>query len=363
MVAVTGSVGKTTARQMIYAVLSGGASGIASQKNFNNRIGLPLSLLSLAPQHEFAVFELAASARGEIAELATLCQPRVAVITCIGEAHLGGFGSQQTIAESKAELLAALPENGWAVLSGDDPWLRRVAQDSHACITWVGRSLDCDLVATQVESRDGRLSFCVDGFRYEVAVWGRHHLTSALAAVAVGRIFGRSQQQIARGLADFQPPPMRCEVVSVGDVTVINDSYNASPMAMRAALELLRDFDASGRRIVVCGDMRELGHEAAEWHHKLGDEVVTLCGAEMLLACGGHAGDVVAGARAAGMPTSRALACTQSSEVLARLDDLLKPGDVLLVKGSRAMALEQIVQELMNRRVQPCENVTMQKAA
>ncbi len=152
-------------------------------------------------------------ARGEIAALAALCQPSIGVITRIGEAHLGGFGSPDAVAEAKSELLAALPLQGSAVLSGDDPWLRRVAAGTRAQITWVGRSLDCDLVATQVESHHGRLNFCVDGHPYEVPVWGRHHLTSALAAVAVGRKFGLSRHDIARGLAEFQPPPMRCEVV------------------------------------------------------------------------------------------------------------------------------------------------------
>jgi UDP-N-acetylmuramoyl-tripeptide--D-alanyl-D-alanine ligase len=251
VVAVTGSVGKTTTRQMIYAVLATSASGIASHKNLNNHIGVPLSMLTLRSDHEFAVFELAASARGEIAALAALCQPSIGVITRIGEAHLGGFGSAEAVAEAKSELLAALPLHGLAVLSGDDPWLRRIAAGTRAQITWVGRSLDCDLVATQVESHHGRLNFCVDGHPYEVPVWGRHHLTSALAAVAVGRKFGLSRHDIARGLAEFQPPPMRCEVVRAGDVVVINDTYNASPMAMRAALELLRDFDAPGRRIVA----------------------------------------------------------------------------------------------------------------
>jgi UDP-N-acetylmuramoyl-tripeptide--D-alanyl-D-alanine ligase len=350
VVAVTGSVGKTTARQMIYAVLSTACNGVASHKNLNNHIGVPLSMLALRPDHEFAVLEVAASALGEIAALASLCQPRIGVITRIGEAHLGGFGSPEAVAEAKVELLATLPDDGWAVLPGDDPWLRRMTLGTRAHILWVGRSLDCDLVATQVESHHGRLRFCVDNYPHEVPVWGRHHLTSALAAVAVGRILKVSQEDIARGLAEFQPPPMRCEVVEAGDVTIINDSYNASPMAMRAALELLRDFDAPGRRVVVTGDMLELGDESARLHRKLGDEVVTLCGADVLVSCGEHAANVVAGARAAGIPASRAMACGDIQQVLSHLHDCLQPGDVLLVKGSRALALERIVQELQTDR-------------
>lgn len=353
VIAVTGSVGKTTTRQMIYAVLATAAAGIASRRNLNNHIGVPLSMLALRPDHDFAVFELGANRPGEIGELAALCQPTIGVITRIGEAHLEGFGSPAAVAQAKAELLAALPLHGAAILSGDDVWLRRMASHSRAQITWVGRSLDCDLVATQVESRQGRLTFCVDGHPYDVPVWGRHHLTGALVAIAVGQRLGLSRHDIARGLAEFQPPPMRCEVVQAGDVMVINDTYNASPTAMRAALELLRDFDAPGRRIVVCGDMRELGEHAERLHHRLGEEVVTLCGADLLVACGKHGADVVAGARAAGMPASRAIACGDPREVLHQLDDLLEPGDVLLVKASRALALEHIVTDLQSRRAEP----------
>ncbi|HEV3138207.1 MAG TPA: UDP-N-acetylmuramoyl-tripeptide--D-alanyl-D-alanine ligase, partial [Pirellulales bacterium] len=176
VVAVTGSVGKTTARNMIRAVLGTRFSGCSSPKNFNNHVGLPLSMLAIEPEHDFAVFELAASAVGEISRLAALCQPHVGVITRIGDAHLGGFGSIEAVAEAKTELLRAISENGWAVLAGDDPRLRKLAADSRARIVWFGRSLENDLVATHVHSRDGRLSFAVDGTLMSVRVWGRHYL-------------------------------------------------------------------------------------------------------------------------------------------------------------------------------------------
>jgi UDP-N-acetylmuramoyl-tripeptide--D-alanyl-D-alanine ligase len=343
VVAVTGSVGKTTARNMIRAVLGTRFEGCSSPKNFNNHVGLPLSMLAIEPEHDFAVLELAASAAGEISRLAALCQPHVGVITRAGDAHLGGFGSIDAVAEAKSELLRAILENGWAVLAGDDLRLRKLAAGSRARIVWFGRSLENDLVATNVQSRDGRLSFTIDNTPMSVGVWGRHYLAPALAAVAVGRIFGIRDSQIAEGLAQFQPPPMRCQITKVGGATIIDDTYNASPVAMRAALELLRDFDAPGRRIVVCGDMRELGEASGPLHRKLGDEVVTLCGADLLVACGDHAHEVVAGARAAGMPQGQALACGQPEELLSRREGSLLPGDVVLIKGSRAMAMERLV--------------------
>jgi UDP-N-acetylmuramoyl-tripeptide--D-alanyl-D-alanine ligase len=349
VVAVTGSVGKTTTRQMIRAVLERRFCGTSSPKNYNNHVGLPLSMLAMHPDHDFAVLEAAASAPGEIAHLAAMCQPHVGVITRVGDAHLGGFGSPDAVAAAKAELIDALAPDGWAVLNGDDPHLRKLAGHFHAHVVWFGRALENDLVATAVESRAGRVSFDVDGTRMSVAAWGRHHLTSALAAVAVGRIFGLSDAEISRGLEEFEPPPMRCQISKVGGATIIDDTYNASPVAMRAALELLRDFDAPGRRIVVCGDMRELGEAAGRLHRHLGNQVVSLCGADLLVACGRHAEDVVEGARAAGMPHSRAVAVACTDEVLTHLDSALTPGDVVLVKGSRALGMERLVQALQAR--------------
>ncbi|REK15758.1 MAG: UDP-N-acetylmuramoyl-tripeptide--D-alanyl-D-alanine ligase [Planctomycetota bacterium] len=346
VVAVTGSVGKTTARQMIRAVLERQLCGTSSPKNYNNHVGLPLSMLAMDPRNDFAVLEMAANAPGEIARLAGLCQPQIGVITRTGDAHLGGFGSLEGVAAAKAELLDALPEDGHAVLFGDDPRLRKVADRCRAKILWFGRSIDNDVVATHVESGHGRLSFEVDGTSMSVAVWGRHHLPSALAAVAVGRIFGMRDVEISRGLAEFEPPPMRCQIVRTEEATIIDDTYNASPVAMRAALDLLRDFEAPGRRVVVCGDMRELGPDSARLHRLLGDQIVTHCGADLLLACGQFADDVVAGARAAGMPHLRAVAIEEVADLAARCEGLLRPGDVVLVKGSRALAMERVVASL-----------------
>jgi len=345
LIAVTGSVGKTTTRQMIHAVLRTRLKGAASPRNYNNHLGVPLSMLAIEPDHDYAVLELGANSPGEIAALARLCAPKVAVITRVGDAHLGGFGSRQGVAEAKTELLAALPADGHAVL-GADPWLRRAALNCPAKVTWIGCGDECELTAIDLKSEAGKLSFRLADCGFSVPVWGRHHLTAVLAAVAVGRIMDFGLDEIARALAAFEPLPMRCEVVEARGATIINDTYNSSPTAMQAALELLRDFDTAGRRIVVCGDMAELGEQAPLLHRQLGGDVVTRGNADLLLACGDWARDVVAGARAAGMPRARAVPCQTPDDALPYLGQAIQPGDTVLIKGSRIMAMERLVEAL-----------------
>lgn len=355
VVGVTGSVGKTTTRQMIHTVLGRRLKGTSSPRNYNNHVGLPLSMLAIEPYHDYAVLELGANRPGEIASLAKLCCPKVGVITRIGEAHLAGFGSQQAVAEAKAELLAALPPDGQAIL-GDDPWLRQLARDCPAQTTWVGMSETCDVRATDVSLQQGQLHFRVvlgradpraaAAMEFCVPVWGRHHLTAVLAAIAVGRSLGFDLDEMADTLKTFQPMPMRCEICEVRGATIINDTYNASPTAMLAALELLREIEAPGRRIVVCGDMAELGQHSPSLHWQLGKQVANVAKAELLIACGQFARHVVAGARAAGMPRGRTIPCDRFEDMLPHLGQAIVPGDAVLVKGSRLMAMERVIEAL-----------------
>jgi UDP-N-acetylmuramoyl-tripeptide--D-alanyl-D-alanine ligase len=361
VIGVTGSVGKTTTRQMIHTVLESRLKGTASPRNYNNQWGVPLSMLGIEPQHDYAVLELGANRPGEIAMLAELCAPKVGVVTQLGDAHLGGFGSRQGVAEAKAELLAALPASGHAVLA-DDSWLRAVSTRCAAPITWIGSGPQCNLRAMNIECRQGRLEFHVacgeeavpaagscrsmNPVRFSVPVWGRHHVNAALAAVAIGRMLGFDLEDIAAALADYRAVPMRCEVTEIRGATIINDTYNSNPTAMRAALELLHDFDAAGRRIVICGDMAELGTQSIALHWQMGKDIVQIGGAELVIACGQFARHVTAGARSTGLVRARAVPCDSIEEAMPFVGQAVLPGDIVLVKGSRMMAMERLIEAL-----------------
>lgn len=351
VIGVTGSVGKTTTREMLHAVLSSAHSGLRSRKNFNNEIGLPLSLLDLASEHEVAVIEMGAGRRGDIRALCDIAAPEVGVLTRIGPAHLESFGSLDAIYEGKFELVDALPCTGFAVVGGDDPRMRQRALEAGCAVRLFGEHPENDIVAEEVDFHPGRLRFSVRGDRFQLAATARHQLTSALAALAVAREIGLTIAEIQEGFDRFQPPASRCQVESIGPWTVIDDSYNASPVAMQAACELLRDWPTPSQRLLICGDMLELGPESAALHRQLGRQVAR-CGVDRLLVCGEFADDLARGALEGGLPLHQ-IARGESLESLYHLLDCwLTPGDVLLVKGSRGMRMERAIQWLRDQAQQ-----------
>lgn len=342
VIGVTGSFGKTTTREMIFAALSAGHCGIRSPKNYNNHLGLPLTLLELNERHEFAVVELGASAMGEIRDLARIAQPEIGVVTGIGPAHLQGFGSIENIIAAKSELLHVLPETGFAVLAGDDPAVREMANAVPGPTIFVGENDDNHLRPTNVTVHVDRIQLQVDSHTYTAPVTGRHHVTAVLTAIAIGREIGLPAAVIADGLAAFEPVAGRCRLQRIGDWHVIDDTYNANPASMRAACRLLRDWPRPGRRILIAGDMLELGERAEELHLDVGRAAAS-SNIEHIIACGESARHVVKAAMDGGMDSSRLADCDSLDSLLAVLDCWLEPDDVVLVKGSRALQLERVI--------------------
>ncbi len=348
IVGVTGSVGKTTTREMIYSTLNMGYDGLRSEKNFNNEIGLPLTLLQISRNHEFAVLELGARRIGDIRKLAEIAQPEIGVITAISPCHLETFGSMAGILQGKGELFEALPKSGFAVLAGDDELTRSLAKRAACKVILVGQGSHNQIRATNVEMNLNRLKFKVGGTNYEVPVTGRHYLVSALAAIAVGREIGLETEAIVRGLKSFVPVDSRCEVEQLGDLTLINDTYNASPASMQAACQLLADWKTGQRRVLVAGDMLELGSESDAYHQHVGTYAAQ-ARIDCVVAFGPHADRIAAGAIEAGFPRHGIATCREMDTVFAVLDCWLDADSTVLVKGSRGMKMERVVDWVRQR--------------
>lgn len=348
VIGVTGSVGKTTTREMIYHTLSRNFNGIRSRLNFNNEIGVSLTLLEIDSDHEFAVVEMGARRRGDIETLCGSALPEIGVITDIAEAHLETFGSLDEIRLGKGELFDSLPEEGFGVLGGNPRNVSGLSERG-ACPIWrVGVDEQADIRATDVRFESGCLSFRIEGHDYSVPVPGKHFLNAALCAVAVAREVGMSHGDIVRGLSTFQAVNGRGNVSNPGGVYVIDDSYNASPASMTAACDLLDDFVPANRRILIVGDMLELGVEASRLHRELG-RTIALHRIDRLIVMGHFAPDVIQGAVEAGLSSERIAhaACHDVAEVI--LDCWLEPNDAVLVKGSRGMRMEKIIDWLKVR--------------
>jgi UDP-N-acetylmuramoyl-tripeptide--D-alanyl-D-alanine ligase len=350
VIAVTGSIGKTTVKEMVAAILSRGWATARTPGNYNNEIGVPLALLDLTPAHKAAVVELAMRGRGQIAYLANMAQPQIGLITNVGVSHLELLGTREAIAEAKAELLAALPRDGAAVLNADDDFFDFLRERSSCRVLSFGRSADADVRVERVElTAQGRVRFELRGWWGEeevsLAAAGRHHALNAAAAAAAAMAAGAEEEWIAEGLASFEGAEMRSQVAQApGGFTVIDDSYNAAPDSMRVALELLADLPGN-QKWAVLGDMKELGPMAAEWHREIG-EIAASLRLGGLIAVGDLGHHVAEGAKP-GMGPGEVIEAADNAEAAALVRQRVSRGDVVLVKGSRAMKMDEIVRSLL----------------
>jgi UDP-N-acetylmuramoyl-tripeptide--D-alanyl-D-alanine ligase len=352
-VGVTGSVGKTTCKELIAAVLGARWPVLKNEANLNTEIGLPLTLLRLTPEHKRAVLEMAMYGPREIDLLCRIAQPHIGVVTNVGPVHLERLGSMGAIIAAKAELVDALPEDpdGIGVLNGDDPPVAAMASRTRARVLLFGRSQQChvrgsDLIGHGLDGISFRLTYEDASVPVETALPGRHHLYPCLAAAAVGLAEGMTLSEVAAALSRA-PPELRLRVLSgPNGSTILDDSYNASPQSMLAALDLLSELSpdrGSGRRIALLGEMRELGAAEEEGHRRVGERAAAC--ADLLLVVGERARPLYEAARSARSTEARFL--TSAEEAIPILRAELQRGDHLLVKASRAVALESVVGALV----------------
>lgn len=349
VVGVTGSVGKTTVKDWIARILSGTLSTHATRGNRNNQLGLPLTLIDLSTQHRAAVLELGAGGPRELVPLCELSRPDVGVVTAISEVHMERHGAIESIIATKGDLLESLPSGGLAVIRGDCPAQAELASRAKCRVMRVGEGSHCDLVARDLSLQSGRWRFRVDGVVFELPTNRRSAVDNALLTIAVGREFGLSFSSMSDEFRTIETPAGRGRATRCGSWTVLDDSYNASPLAMESALQALRDWPCVNgeRRIAVLGDMRELGESGARHHRELGRRAAE-AGCAVLFTLGRHADDIAAGAVEAGMLPERIGATPDFQRLAEGLRAVLKPGDVLLVKASRAVELDRLI-PLMHR--------------
>jgi len=352
VIAVTGSNGKTTTKDMLAAVLSSRFNVLKTEANFNNEIGLPLTLLKLEPGHEAAVVEMGMRARGEIRELAEIALPTVAVVTNVGETHVETLGSIDNIAAAKAELVESIAHDDLVVLNADDPRVRAMQTKTKGRVVLYGLHSDACVRAENITATTDMNGAWITQFRcisprgsFPVTLHavGVHNVYNALAAITVGWELGLKSSEIQEGISRFVPGAMRLEIKQCGGYTVINDVYNASPLSMAAAISALAAI-GSGRKIAVLGDMLELGDAAVAAHRQIGRQAAAQ-GVDMVLTVGELAGHIKAAASEHGVAISRAFQNHQ--EAIGALRSLLQPGDCVLVKGSRGMKMEMVL-ELFN---------------
>jgi UDP-N-acetylmuramoyl-tripeptide--D-alanyl-D-alanine ligase len=352
VVAVTGTNGKTTTKDMIAQVLSSEFQVLKSPESYNNLIGVPLTLFQLNPEYEALVLELGMSSPGEISILTKISQPQIGVITNIGPAHLESMQSMERIAKAKFELPDNMPYPRTLVLNADDQILaKRIARTQpEEKVVSFGVKKKADFIADRIEANgNGYISFRVNkNTQVKLSLLGWHNVYNALAAFSVGRLLGVEEPKIKEGLESFSPSRLRMELVSIDNIRIINDSYNANPVSMEKALETLKNMKTFGRKIAVLGDMLELGYREMDFHLELGRKVAQ-SGVKLLITIGQLARFIGEGAREAGLRSSDILNLKNNSEVSLYLLENLKDGDLVLVKGSRKMRTEEIVFSLKSQ--------------
>jgi|LSQX01.1.fsa_nt_gb UDP-N-acetylmuramoyl-tripeptide--D-alanyl-D-alanine ligase len=348
-VGITGSVGKTSTKEMVACALGAGYNVLKNEGNFNNEIGVPLTIFTLEPEHEAAVVEMGMSGFSEIRTLAGIVRPQVGIITNIGISHIERLGTRQNILKAKLELLEGLQPGGLLILNGDDGMLSGVKGLLKVRTLSYGLEEGVDFQAYNVRSRGENgvdFNIMVDRREYSVNLPapGVHNVYNALAAFATGHELGIDMQKMINGITNYSPGSMRLNIIKANGMTVINDAYNASPQSVKAAIDVLEELDAK-RRIAVLGDMLELGDWSIDAHLDAG-RYVAASRIDKIIAVGTAAIDIARGAVEAGFSSENVAMMSSNVDAMRFLRDIVSQGDAILVKGSRGMKMEEIVNGL-----------------
>jgi len=347
VIGITGSNGKTTTKDMTASILGTKYRVHKTSGNYNNHIGLPLTVLSAPEDTEMLILEMGMSSRGEISLLSRIGQPDAAIITNIGESHLLDLGSREGIADAKLEIVEGLKPDGVLIYNGDEPLLiNRIGEVASRKISF-GRSITNDYYPADIQPGQDDMNFTIEKegmHSFQLPVLGTHNVLNSLAAIAVGREMGISYEEIARGLRELKLTNMRMEVsFGANGEKIINDAYNASPTSMKAAIELVKGMTDATKKILVLGDMLELGPEEAEYHYKMGELITEEI--DYVLAYGNLSVNLAEGAKA-NLGPERVFHFADKEDLVHKLKELTEPHALVLVKASRGMRLEEVVNAL-----------------
>ena len=344
-IGITGSNGKTTAKEMAYKVLSSKFNVLKNEGTENNLIGLPQTLLRLNAAHSMGILELGTNHFGETKRLAHILKPATGIVTNIGPAHLEFFKSEAGVFKEKMQLLSCLDEAGLALINADDKFLSGIKRLKCKTVRF-GIYGDCDFKAAKICQENGALKFTVnDKYDFKINLLGEHNVYNALIAISAGFLNGVSFNDIYKSLSEFHPVDGRLCLKVAGPVNIIDDTYNSNPQSLNAALNFLSKYKTSGRKILVCGDMLELGKAAVKFHAETA-KAAAGAGLDYLVSVGNFSQIVKETAILEGMDKNTVFSCMNNTEVLKILKDILKDGDVLLLKGSRLMKLNEVVNAL-----------------
>ncbi|GMQ59908.1 UDP-N-acetylmuramoyl-tripeptide--D-alanyl-D-alanine ligase [Vallitalea sediminicola] len=353
VIAVTGSVGKTSCKEMIGSVLSTRYLVHKTSGNFNNEIGLPLTIFKLEEKHQVIVLEMGMNHYGELHRLSEIANPDIAVITNIGEAHIEYFGTKDNILKAKSEILDFLKEDGLVILNGDDTYLRKLKDKINFKTLTFGFNESNDFYITNYEvlgwkGLQGTIKGANREFNIKLNTLGKHMLYNILPGIIIGNHLNMTVDEIEQGAYKYKPSKMRMDKIILDkDIVVINDAYNASVDSMKSALETLNNLDTDGRKVAILGDMFEMGDRSSEAHSRIGEEAANK-NIDLLICVGNDAKYIFESAVDHGMQKDRILYYVTKEDLIDDIDNLVKSNDTIIIKASRGMHLEKIVEKLQS---------------